>query len=101
MGMQWHQLAVLLSLVLGLKTEFFGLGLGLMCCGLGIGLAVSGLGLALGLELCGLVNSTVRWTICKQSAPCCRQITTLTPHHSIYTGRLLFLTPNQQCQSTA
>ena len=39
------------------------------------------------------------WTICKQSAPHSRQITT-TPHHSISTGRMLFLTPNQQCQST-
>ena len=27
-------------------------------------------------------------------------ITTPTPHHSIFTGRMLFLTPNQQCQST-
>jgi len=25
---------------------------------------------------------------------------TPTPHHSIFTGRMLFLTPNQQCQST-
>ena len=40
------------------------------------------------------------WTICKQSAPHSRQITTPTPHHSIFTGRMLFLTPNQQCQST-
>jgi len=30
----------------------------------------------------------------------CRQITTPTPHRSIFTGRMLFLTPNQQCQST-
>ena len=22
------------------------------------------------------------------------------PHHSIFTGRMLFLTPNQKCQST-
>ena len=35
-------------------------------------------------------------TICT----CCRQITTPTPHHSIFTGRMLFLTPNQQCRST-
>jgi len=28
------------------------------------------------------------------------QTTTPTPHHSIFTGRVLFLTPNQQCQST-
>jgi len=27
--------------------------------------------------------SGVSWTICKQSAPCCRQITTPTPHYSI------------------
>jgi len=33
----------------------------------------------------------------KQSAPRCRHITTPTPHHSIFTGRTLFLTPNQQC----
>jgi len=44
--------------------------------------------------------SGISWTICKQSAPCSRQITTPTPHHSIFTGRMLFLTPNQQCQST-
>ena len=35
-----------------------------------------------------------------QSSPRCRQITTLTPHHSIFTGRMLFLKPNQQCEST-
>jgi len=29
-----------------------------------------------------------------------RQIATPTPHHSNFTGRMLFLTPNQQCQST-
>ena len=32
-------------------------------------------------------------------APHSRQITTLTPRHSIFTGRMLFLTPNQQCQA--
>ena len=36
----------------------------------------------------------------KQSAPRSGQITTPTPHHSSFTGRMLFLTPNQQCQST-
>jgi len=55
----------------------------------------------------GLLDGS--YSICKQSAPRSRQITTLTPHHSIYTttylhkiytGRMLFLTPNQQCQST-
>jgi len=40
------------------------------------------------------------WTKCKQSAPLSRQVTTPTPHHSIFTGRVLFLAPNQQCQST-
>ena len=25
----------------------------------------------------------ISWTICKQSAPCCRQISTPTPHHSV------------------
>ena len=39
--------------------------------------------------------SGISWTICKQSAPRSRQITTPTPHHSIVTGRTLFLTPNQ------
>jgi len=28
------------------------------------------------------------------------QVTTPTPHHSIFTGRMLFLTPNRQCQRT-
>jgi len=27
--------------------------------------------------------SDISWTICKQSAPCARQITTSTPHHSV------------------
>jgi len=39
----------------------------------------------------------ISWTICKQSAPRCRQITIPTPHHSIF--RMLFLTPNQHCHS--
>ena len=45
-------------------------------------------------------GSGISWTICKQPAPRCRQITTTTPYHSIFTGRMLFLTCNQQCQST-
>jgi len=45
-------------------------------------------------------GSGISWTICKQSAPCSRQITTSTPHHSIFTDSILFQTPNQQCQST-
>ena len=45
-------------------------------------------------------GSGISWTIQKQSSPRCRQITTPTPHHTIFTGQMLFLTPNQQCQST-
>ena len=43
-------------------------------------------------------GSGISWTMCKQSAPRCRQITAPTAHHSIFTGRML--SPNQQCQST-
>ena len=45
-------------------------------------------------------GSGISWTIRKQSAPRSRQMTTPTPHHSVLTGRILFLTPNQQRQST-
>ena len=44
--------------------------------------------------------SGISWTICKQYAPWSRQITISTPHHSVFTGQMLFLTTNQQCQST-
>jgi len=44
--------------------------------------------------------SGISWTICKQSAPCFRQITTPTPYHSLFTGWMLFLMLNQQYQST-
>ena len=44
-------------------------------------------------------SSGTSWTICKQSAPCSIQITKPTPHHSIFTGQILFLTPNKQCYS--
>jgi len=44
--------------------------------------------------------SGISWTTCKQSAPRSRQITTPTPHHSIFTGRTLFLMPSQQHQSS-
>ena len=45
-------------------------------------------------------GSGIRWAICK-SAPCSRQITMPTPHHSsFFTGRMPFLPPNQQRQST-
>jgi len=43
-------------------------------------------------------GSGISWTICKRSAPHSTQINT-TPHHSISTGQMLFLTPNQQHQS--
>jgi len=41
--------------------------------------------------------SGISWTICKQSAPRSRQITSPTPHHSIFTGSMhtIFLMPNQ------
>jgi len=39
--------------------------------------------------------SGIRWTLCKQSAPRFGQITTPTPHNSIFTDRMLFLTPVQ------
>ena len=41
----------------------------------------------------------ISWAMCK-SAPRSRQITTPAPHHSFFTGRMLFLPPNQQRQST-
>jgi len=45
-------------------------------------------------------DSGISWTICKHTAPHSRQITTSTPHHSIFTGWMLFLMPNHQCQIT-
>ena len=45
-------------------------------------------------------GSGISWAICK-SAPRTRQITTPAPHHSsFFTGRVPFLPPNQQRQST-
>ena len=44
-------------------------------------------------------GSGIDWTTYKQSAPRSTQITTTTPHHSIFMGWMLFLTSNQQCQS--
>ena len=37
-------------------------------------------------------GSSISWTVCKRSASRCRQIATPTPVHSIFTGRMLFLT---------
>ena len=45
-------------------------------------------------------SSGINWTMCKQSAHRSRQIMTPTPHHSIFTGQMFFLKPNQQCKST-
>ena len=44
-------------------------------------------------------DSGISWAICK-SAPRSRQITMPAPHHSVFTGRMPFLPPNQQRQST-
>jgi len=44
-------------------------------------------------------GSGITWTICK-SAPRSRQITTPTPHHSVFYRPNPFLPPNQQRQST-
>ena len=44
-------------------------------------------------------GSGISWAICK-SAPCSRQITTPATHHSVFTGQMPFLPPNQQCQSS-
>ena len=45
-------------------------------------------------------GSGIRWAVCK-SAPRSRQTTTPTHHHSVFfTGRMPFLPPNQQRQST-
>ena len=44
-------------------------------------------------------GSGISWAIYKP-APCSRQITTPAPHHSVFTGQMPFLLPNQQRQST-
>ena len=44
-------------------------------------------------------GSGINWAICK-SASRSRQITTPAPHQSVFTGRMPFLPPNQQRQST-
>jgi len=45
-------------------------------------------------------DSKWQWHQLCKSAPHSRQITTPAPHHSVFTGRMLFLQPNQQRQST-
>jgi len=44
-------------------------------------------------------GSGISWAIC-MSAPCSRMTTTQAPQHSVFTGRMPFLSPNQQRQST-
>jgi len=44
--------------------------------------------------------SSISWTICKQSAPRARQITTPTPRHSIFYRPGALPDAQQQCQST-
>ena len=44
-------------------------------------------------------GSAISCAICK-SAPRSRQTTTPAPHHSVFTGRMPFLQPNQQRRST-
>jgi len=46
-----------------------------------------------------LSGSGISWAI-RKSATRSTQITTPAPHHSVFTGRMTFLTPSQQCQST-
>jgi len=45
-------------------------------------------------------GSDVSWTICKSFALRSRQTTTQHVFTYFFTGRMLFLRPNQQCQST-
>jgi len=44
-------------------------------------------------------GSRISWAIC-ESAPHPRQITTPAAYHSVFTGWMTFLPPNQQHQST-
>ena len=44
-------------------------------------------------------GSGISWAVCK-SAPRSRQRTMPAPYHSVFTGRMPFLPPNQQRQST-
>jgi len=45
-------------------------------------------------------GSGISWTIRKSFAPHSRHTTTPVPITQFFMGRMLFLTPNQQCQST-
>ena len=50
------------------------------------------------VEQVTVTGSGISWAICK-SAPHPRQITIPASHHSVFTGRMPFLPPNQQHQS--
>jgi len=45
-------------------------------------------------------DSEWQWHQLGHMGPRSRQVTTPAPHHSVFTGRMPFLTPNQQRQST-
>ena len=51
------------------------------------------------LKLETMSGSGISWAIC-MSAPRSRQITMPAPYHSVFTGRMPFLPPNQQRKST-
>jgi len=44
-------------------------------------------------------GSGISWAVCK-SAPHSGHTTTPAPHHSVFTGWMPFVLPNQQCHST-
>ena len=45
-------------------------------------------------------GSRISWTICQSFASCYRHITVPAAYHLFFTGQMLFMTHNQQCQST-
>jgi len=52
------------------------------------------------LDFTEVRDSEWKWHQLGKSAPRSRQITTPAPHHSVFIGRMTFLPPNQQRQST-
>jgi len=47
-----------------------------------------------------IIDWTLRKSLIELNRSLRRQITTQAPHHSFFTGRMFFLKPNQQRQST-
>jgi len=41
----------------------------------------------------------ISWTLCKSFAPPTRQVTTPVPHHSVFTGRMPFLSPTNSIKA--